>query len=114
MGQERESPDLNQYNPLREETKFIDIPIPKREFAPGRSTNWTFSLTLMGVFIFNIVHKDYPDALCQAQCLYDEKGTFWFFFELLSPTEDYIPHDLVENAFDYIWDEIGRNTPRGT
>jgi hypothetical protein len=112
MGQERESPDLTQYNPLKEETRFIPISTPKREFTLGRSTNWTFSLTPRGVFIFNIVHKDHPDALCQVQCLHDEKGKRHFFFQQLSPTEDYIPEEVAEETFDYIWNEIEIRTPR--
>ncbi len=104
--------DLAKVDPFDEWTNIVDVPMPEREFGPGKNVRWRYSMTPEGLYFFNMVFNGYTDAFCQVQCFYDQEGCYQPIFKHFSPTGKYIPHDQAKKAFKYIWGEIEKRTPR--
>lgn len=100
MGSKETERPLNlfAYTPLTsEDVEFIaEAPVPPREFNPSEGARWSASLTPTGVIVINLVHKRYPDAVCQVQCAQDEGEQWHMFFYHLSETYDFIPDEMAE------------------
>jgi len=90
----------------------IDVSVPERTFSPGEKIKWQHRLTEEGIYAINIIHRDYPDTLCQMQCTYNGGRGLHILAEQFSLTQNYIPKYLAEGALDLIWDEIERRTPQ--
>ena len=91
----------NLYHPLTiEETAFIPgVAMPERQFTEKEYGKWVGSITEAGVIVINMIHRDHPDAVCQVQLVPKEDNVINTFFQHLSPSENYIPDDVVEQMF---------------
>ncbi len=99
---EKKSLDLSLYRPKAlGESEFIPgVAMPERNFAENEYGKWVGSTTEAGVILVNIVHRDYPDAVCQVQLIPGEDGgRIDTFFQHLSPSENYIPDHVAEEMF---------------
>lgn len=92
--------DVSSYQPKDwNEVVYLESVVPERVFVPGETAKWVASLTSGGVIVINLIHADYPDAVCQIQCSPDSHHRLHTFFQHVSPTKRYIPDDLAEKLF---------------
>lgn len=116
MVKEIPSVDPENYKPTSlQEVVFISSPIPEREFEDGLYCHYQPASFQSGLIVINIIHKDYPDAVCQVQMV-PEGGRYGVFFYHGSPTEKYIPDELAEDlalkhAIPHTMEEIDKLFP---
>lgn len=99
--------DADQYKPTEwAQIVYLEGPaVPKREFEEKETGKWSASMTLQGVIVVNMIHKDYPHTVCQIQCTPDDTGTNYHAFIVHWPpiegdhTGVHIPEELAEEMF---------------
>lgn len=113
----KESPppafDADQYKPTEwAQVVYLEGPaVPKREFEGKETARWLASMTLQGVIVINMIHKDFPHAICQVQCCPDDKGTYHAFMVHWPPIEGdhtgvHIPEELAEEMFFALFPQV--------
>lgn len=107
--------DVNQYRPLNDEdvVSIGGLPIPERAFRPGEDVAWSGSINLAGTVFINVIHRDYPDAFCQIQCVQDDKGVWHVFFAHISPSNHHLPDELAEALVPEIFPRAMEQLQRG-
>lgn len=106
--------DVNTYRPLRnEDIVYIETQMPTREFGPEEDVKWTSSINLVGTVFINVIHKDYPDASYQMQCVQDGEENWHVFFAHVSPSNHHIPDELSETLVAEIFPQVMERLQRG-
>ncbi len=109
--------DADTYRPLNDEdvVNIGNLPMPTREFGPIDDFKWHSLINLAGTVFISMIHKDYPDASCQMQCVQDGKGNWHVFFVHVSPSNHHIPDELAEalvlDIFPVVMEQLQRGKP---
>jgi hypothetical protein len=96
MSKETSEVNPENYKPTSlQEVEFVPSPLPERVFEGGLFCHYQPAAFPSGLIVINMIHKDYPDAVCQVQMV-PAGGNYGVFFYHGSPTKEYIPDDLAE------------------
>jgi hypothetical protein len=97
MNSERPKFNLEGYSPKAiEDVIYFHCDLPPRDFSGDKVAICHSSILKTGIILLNIFHRDYPEAISQAQ-IFLREGKYHVFYAHSNESDIFIPYEITEN-----------------